>query len=524
MPQPTHLPDVWAQARALRDRGDLASARMLLEDSLDSATFQYGEDHPDILATALLLATLHRRAGDPSTARRVLEEALQAGLLRLDESEPVLLRISFELANVADALGNKHEARKHYARVATHGGGVEGLEDQVREAIAWLGPQSPPAPAHPAYAQPGMSQPVVGPPMLGQPMPGQPLPGQPGGGQHGVGQHGVGQHGVGQPGGGQPGGGQPGGGQPVPGQPVPGQPYSPAPGVLAVPPTANPGQAGQPVHPGQPGQAAYPGPDVHPGQPGQPAHSGQLGQAVHSGQPGQPVHPGQPGLPQRAPQDRPTMADQAPSAALVERTDMLPVPVQHAPLPSLSGPVRYAQNPVDESADLQPIAPPPIPVAQPSQVFTAAPSVIVEKRGRGAMAAAVAAALVAVVAAGVVVVLMLSRGTTPSGTGPQTTESQQSTGAPRGAATNLTISDRGDSITLRWTDPAGGSAGFAVKMGASRDAMKLVTGNLGAKPTFTITGLNAKFSYCFSVVTIYSGAEIYESTPVCTTRGSAKPS
>lgn len=218
------------------------------------------------------------------------------------------------------------------------------------------------------------------------------------------------------------------------------------------------------------------------------------------------------------------MADQVPSAALAERTDMLPVPVQHAPLPSLSGPVRYAQNPVDESADLEPIAPPPIPVAQPSQVFTAAPSVIVEKRGRGAMAAAVAAALVAVVAAGVVVVLMLSRGTTPSGTGPQTTESQQSTGAPRGAATNLTISDRGDSITLRWTDPAGGSAGFAVKMGASRDAMKLVTGNLGAKPTFTITGLNAKFSYCFSVVTIYSGAEIYESTPVCTTRGSAKPS
>ncbi|NUT04684.1 MAG: tetratricopeptide repeat protein [Hamadaea sp.] len=446
MPQPTHLPEVWAQARALRDRGDLASARMLLEDSLDSATFQYGEDHPDILATALLLATLHRRAGDPATARRVLEEALQAGSMRLDESEPVLLRISFELASVADALGNKHEARKHYGRVAAHGAGVEGLQDQVREAVAWLGPQSPPAPAQPAYAQPGMGQPIAGPPMLGQ-----------------------------------PGSGQPGIGQPGSGQPMPGQPHSPAPGVLAVPPPVQPGQVGQPGHPGQAG------------------------------------------LPQRAPQDRPVMAGQAPQVALPERTEMLPAPVQHAPLPSLSGPVRYAQKPADESAALGPIAPPPVPVAQPSQIFTATPSVIVEKRGRGAMVAAVAAALVAVVAAGVVVVLMLNRGTDPAGPGPQTAESQ-SAGAQHGPATNLTISDRGDSITLRWTDPAGGSAGFAVKMGASRDAMKLVTGNLGAKPTFTITGLNAKFSYCFSVVTIYSGAEIYESNPVCTTRGSAKPS
>jgi Tetratricopeptide repeat len=412
VPQPTHLPEVWTQARALRDRGDLASARMLLEDSLDSATFQYGEDHPDILATALLLATLHRRAGDLSTARRVLEEALQAGSLRHDESEPVLLRISFELAAVADQLGNKHEARKHYGRVAAHGAGVEGLQDQVREAVAWLGPRTPPPP--PA---------------------------------------------------------------------IPAQPHSPAPGVLAVQPPPGMQLAPQLTPPAQ-----------------------------------------QPGLPQRVPQDRPVMAEPTPGAALAERTETLPAPRPHAPLPPLSGPVRYIPAPADEPMSLEPVAP-PLPVAPPpSPVFTSAPSVIVEKRGRGAMVAAVAAALVAVMAAGVVVILLLGRGTTPSGPGPVTAESPQSPAAQHGPATNLTLSDKGDSITLRWTDPSGGSAGFAVKMGASKDTMKLVTGNLGAKPTFTITGLNAKFSYCFSVVTIYSGAEIYESASVCAVRGSAKAS
>ena len=447
VPQQTHLPDVWTQARALRDRGDLASARILLEDSLDSATFQYGEDHPDILATALLLATLHRRAGDLPTARRVLEEALQAGSLRLDESEPVLLKISFELAGVADQLGNRHEARKHYGRVTAHAGAVEGMQDQLREALAWLGPQAAPQ-----------------------------------------------------------------------------QPHSPAPGVLAVPP-----QPGPPPPAGLPRRVPQSRPVM--GGPGIVPPPGAEAPVAGSPPPGvMPVSPQQIGSASMAvaASPQPAVASSgAPGAgaALAEQSaaPAVIVPQQHAPLPALSGPVRFTSAPTAEPHVEQPAAPPPPPVVQPSQIFTSTPAVIMDTRGRGASLAAIAAALVAVVAAGVVIFVLLGRGNEPAGPGvdPQTSPQQQ---AQRGPATNLAISDRGDSITLRWTDPAGGAAGFAVKMGPSRDSMKLVTGNLGGKPTFTITGLNARFAYCFSVVTIYSGSEFFDSAPVCTTRTSAKPS
>lgn len=393
MPQPTHLPDVWSQARALRDKGDLASARMLLEDSLDVATFQYGEDHPDILVTSHLLATLYRRAGDLPAARRLLEEALQAGSARLPESDPVLLRMAFELAGITDALGNRHEARRHFTRVAQLGPAVEGMEDQVREAVAWLGPAA---------------QPAVG----------------------------------------------------------------PAPGVVEV----------------------------------------------------------RPDLPQRVPQDRPVMAGpplappvspEPPAAAPP------PPPPVHAPLPSLAGPVRYADRPAPEpepEPDVYRPSPQRIEAPAPAPVFTAAPSVIVERRGRGAVFLAAAAAVVAVLAAVFVVMLIIGRPGGPAAD-PAAQQTQDAEPLPsRAAATDLTLSDHGGSITLRWTDPAQQRAGFAVKMGATKESLTLVTGNLGSKPTFTITGLNAKFDYCFSVVTIYSGTELRDSDVVCTTRGSAKPS
>lgn len=397
MPQPTHLPDVWSQARALRDKGDLASARMLLEDSLDVAAFQYGEDHPDVLVTSHLLATLYRRAGDLPAARRLLEEALHAGSGRLPEADPVLLRISFELAGITDALGNKHEARRHYTRVAQFGAAAQGMEDQVRDATAWLGA----VPAAPAA------------------------------------------------------------------------PQSPAPGVLAV----------------------------------------------------------SPDLPQRVPQDRPVMAGPplappAPEAPAVQEVQPAPE-VRHAPLPSLNGPVRFAERPAEPEPEPEPVYRPPLPAVEapaPSQVFTTAPAVIVERRGRGSVYLAAAAAVVAVLAAAFVVMLILGR---PGGT-PNTPAQQETQGTEpqpsHGPATDLALSDHGGSITLRWTDPAQEQAGFAVKMGATKDSLTLVTGNLGSRPTFTITGLNAKYNYCFSVVTIYSGTELRDSDVVCTTRSAAKPS
>ena len=364
---------------------------MLLEDSLDVATFQYGEDHPDILVTSHLLATLYRRAGDLPAARRLLEEALQAASRNLPEADPVVLRISFELAAIVDALGNRHEARKHYTHVARYGGGVEGLEEQVNDATTWLG-------ATPSAAQ---------------------------------------------------------------------APQSPAPGVLAV------------------------GPD----------------------------------LPQRVPQQRPVMAEPAAQAAAPAEPEQ---PVHaHAPLPPLSGPVRFAERLSEPEPAPEPIhrpEPQQIAAPAPAPVFTSAPSVIVERRGRGAVFLAAGAAIVAVLAAVFVVMLIIGRPGGQPGNPVLPDTPDAASPAERGPATGLALSDHGGSVTLRWTDPADKQAGFAVKMGATKDSLTLVTGNLGSTPTFTITGLNARYNYCFSVVTIYSGTELRDSEVICTARASAKPS
>ena len=148
MPSPTSLSSVRQDAIARRDRGDLNSARTLLERALEAATMTSGEDHPEVLTTAHLLASLHRQAGDLAGARRVLENALYAGTNRHGEEHPLMLSISFELAEIADELGNRHEARRHYTRVAKYGPGADNFnQQQVQAARAWLGPSAPAAAA-----------------------------------------------------------------------------------------------------------------------------------------------------------------------------------------------------------------------------------------------------------------------------------------------------------------------------------------------------------------------------------------
>ncbi|WP_162908279.1 tetratricopeptide repeat protein, partial [Allorhizocola rhizosphaerae] len=147
MPSPTSLSQVRADAIARRDHGDLHSARDLLERALEAAIMTSGEDHPEVLTTAHLLASLHRQSGDLSGARRVLENALYAGSSKHGDDHPLLLSISFDLAEIADELGNRHEARKHYTRVAKFGPAAPGFnQQQVQAARAWLGPSAP-APA-----------------------------------------------------------------------------------------------------------------------------------------------------------------------------------------------------------------------------------------------------------------------------------------------------------------------------------------------------------------------------------------
>ncbi|MBM0275147.1 tetratricopeptide repeat protein [Micromonospora sp. STR1s_6] len=128
------------RALALRATGDLSAARHLLAEAVETAPPPYGADHPEVLHTAHLLARLHREGDDPLAARRVLEEAFAAGERRWEHSDPVLLALAFELAEVAEELGNRHEARRNYTRVATAGPAALGEDHPaVRAARDYLG-------------------------------------------------------------------------------------------------------------------------------------------------------------------------------------------------------------------------------------------------------------------------------------------------------------------------------------------------------------------------------------------------
>jgi hypothetical protein len=128
------------RAEALAGSADLAAAIMLLEDGVDAGKSRLGEDDPEVLTTAHQLARVHLQADDPSAARRVLEEAYAAGQWRLGDSDPLMLEISFDLAVVAEELGNRHEARKAFTRVAEMGAAILGADHwAVRRAQAYLG-------------------------------------------------------------------------------------------------------------------------------------------------------------------------------------------------------------------------------------------------------------------------------------------------------------------------------------------------------------------------------------------------
>ncbi|WP_422770119.1 tetratricopeptide repeat protein [Plantactinospora sp. WMMC1484] len=192
MSQPPQLAAVQGRARALRDGGDHPAARRLLAQALDAARPAYGKDHPEVLATTQVLAQWHREADDPATARRLLEEALIDGQHRGD-ADPLMLALSFELGAVAEELGNRHEARRNFGRVASIGPGVLGDDHwQVRAARDYLGeasgaavhpqpvgpaPVAPPAaPPAPPPAQPPTPALISAPPAPPPPLPPPPAP------------------------------------------------------------------------------------------------------------------------------------------------------------------------------------------------------------------------------------------------------------------------------------------------------------------------------------------------------------
>jgi len=160
--QPSPLSAARQHAQALAENGDPAGARAVLEDAIAAGRTSLGEDHPDVLAAAHQLARLHQLADDPTAARRILEEAYAAGHWRLGDADPLMLEISYDLGTVAEELGNRHEARKAFARVADPGAAVLGADHwAVARARAYLGDEpasvrteiAPPVPAQGFPAQ-----------------------------------------------------------------------------------------------------------------------------------------------------------------------------------------------------------------------------------------------------------------------------------------------------------------------------------------------------------------------------------
>ncbi|MFC0526057.1 fibronectin type III domain-containing protein [Phytohabitans kaempferiae] len=184
MSQPSPLAMAQQNARALRDSGDLAGAREMLDQTLEGAKVALGEDNPEVIATGQVLAGLHREAGDPMAARRVLEEAYAAGQLHLGDAHPLMLSISFDLGGVAEELGNRHEARRAFGRLAAHGPAVFGADHwTVRAAREYLGDAQPSAeltiPAEEPPAPPPMQFPSSAAFALPSTPPQMPQPAQP---------------------------------------------------------------------------------------------------------------------------------------------------------------------------------------------------------------------------------------------------------------------------------------------------------------------------------------------------------
>ena len=95
--------------------------------------------------------------------------------------------------------------------------------------------------------------------------------------------------------------------------------------------------------------------------------------------------------------------------------------------------------------------------------------------------------------------------------------SPKTTGAP----TDLAIdTDRGNSVTLAWTDPTGGTASFVViqRPANGETAKTLSVGPGAAKKTATFTNLRTDRNYCFAVSIVYSVNDVAISNDVCTHR------
>lgn len=133
------------------------------------------------------------------------------------------------------------------------------------------------------------------------------------------------------------------------------------------------------------------------------------------------------------------------------------------------------------------------------------------RRGTGVLIASIAAAIVAIAAATVTVYFVLR----PDGSPAQTSSEPPS---------NVAIQVRDDRVTITWTDPSNGVAQPMIVGNREGEGSRRFAMPPNGATEASITGLNKKYDYCFSVMLVYTIEDVKQSDQVCTNRNKSTSS
>jgi hypothetical protein len=174
-----------------------------------------------------------------------------------------------------------------------------------------------------------------------------------------------------------------------------------------------------------------------------------------------------------------------------------------------TGPAEADQEPFNPFLTAVPVIAPPYPAPEPA-----------DDRHRTRLPLLVLA-VVAVAALVAVAVIVITFWRPAPGPAPQAQDSPTPSAIPSQAASapsGLHLRDDGDTVTLTWTDPSGGTVPFFVEVGQAGAQLRLYGRLSPGETTYPVVGLNPKLDYCFSVVAVYSTTLLAPSSLVCTRR------
>ncbi|MDP9792312.1 tetratricopeptide (TPR) repeat protein [Catenuloplanes nepalensis] len=460
------------RARAAQAAGDLVNGRAMLEEVLEDARRALGKSHDEVLDAALVLGELHAQADDPAAARRALESAYADGQLRLGDEDVRMLTLSAAIGAAAEELGNRHEAKRAYLRVARLGPGTVGPDHpMIARARAYLGDAAPPLPQNQATgvrAEPPTTQLGATPPVPPE-SPTMPL-------------------------------------------------HRATPPVTPEPPTTQLG-ATPLVTPEPPTTRLGATPVVQPALPDPPTmpmHQSSAPPYQQSGPPFQSPHQSSaPPYQQSGPPYQQSVPPFQQSGPPAQQSSAPPYQQPYPQYPPATQ-QQYPGPPVHQQSG-PPLQQQGYPV--PPQHFDSGAR---PRRNRGLTISVAVAAIAAVIAAVVSVTVLISTrdddGT--AGTTPATTTAPNGPQVEGRPPADVVLTDDGEAIELTWTDPTSGTVSFIVAGGRAGEELKPMANLPPGRVRYEINGLNPDLDYCFTVVAVYGtdASQVAASEQRCTAR------